>query len=104
MCSGLRPAPSRSGRSGWRTAGGAGALGGDFGVRTPEIRETQGLGGTWVVARSLAAEPQPADHGAVAVDVIAHEVREQPPALPDQLEQAAARMVVVLVRAQMLGE
>ena len=68
------------------------------------IRETQGLGGTWVVARSLAAEPQPADHGAVAVDVIAHEVREQPPALADQLEQAAARVVVVLVRAQMFGE
>ena len=44
------------------------------------------------------------DQGAVALEVRALEVVEQAAAAPDELEQAAARVVVLRVRAQVLGE
>src|SRR6185312_8586643 len=44
------------------------------------------------------------DQGAVALEVRALEVVEQPATAPDELEQAAARVVVLRVRAQVLGE
>src|SRR5262245_26916288 len=44
------------------------------------------------------------DQGAVALEVRALQVVEQPSAAPDELEQAAARVVILRVRAQVLGE
>jgi hypothetical protein len=38
----------------------------------------------------LLAEPEPSDCRAVALDVLAREVRQQPPALSNELEQPAA--------------
>src|SRR4051812_21551301 len=46
-------------------------------------------------ARGLAAESEPSDDGAVAGGVLLHEIREKAPALADELEEAAARMVVL---------
>src|SRR3990170_8893119 len=67
--------------------------------------ETQVPEGAWVDReRCLAAQPEAADDGAVPVHVIADEVREQPSALPDELEQPAARVIVLREAAQMLRQ
>src|SRR3954471_8997267 len=52
----------------------------------------------------LAAQAELADQRAVALEILRLEVVEEPPAAPDQHEQPAARMVVVLVGPQMLRE
>ena len=53
---------------------------------------------------SLAAQPEPADDGAVAVVVVAHQVRKQASTLSDELEKSASRVVVLGKAAQMLGQ
>ena len=45
--------------------------------------------------RRLAAESEPSDDGAVARVVLLHQVREKAAALADELEEAAARMIVL---------
>ena len=67
--------------------------------------ETQGLAapGSWQVG-DLAAQSQLANHRAVAIDVLADEVRQKAPALTDELQQTATGVVVVLVGAQMLRQ
>lgn len=52
----------------------------------------------------LLAEAQPCDHVAVPVHVTVVQIAELPPPLPDQHQQSAPRVVVVLVRFQVLGE
>src|SRR6478752_10500073 len=52
----------------------------------------------------LAAEAELGDQGAVALEVGALEVTEQAAALADQHQQAAARVVVLAVLTQVLGE
>src|SRR5258707_10212509 len=54
--------------------------------------------------RRLAAESEPSDDGAVARGVLLHEVREKAATLTDELEEAAARMVVLGKAPEMLGE
>src|SRR5579884_1105386 len=54
--------------------------------------------------RELAAEAELLDEGAVALEVRPLQVVQEPAAATDQLEQAATRVVVVLVRAQVLGQ
>src|SRR5205085_3739610 len=54
-------------------------------------------------ARS-SPQPELLDESAVAVEVLALEVVEQPPPLADEHQQAAPRVVVVLVLAEVLGE
>src|SRR5438128_8126305 len=51
-----------------------------------------------------ATQAELGDEGAVAVDVGALEVAEQAPALADHHQQPAARVVVLAVRAQVLGQ
>src|SRR3954470_4847261 len=51
-----------------------------------------------------SAQAELADERAVALEVPLLQVVEQPPALADEHEQAAARVVVLLVLAQVLGE
>src|SRR5262249_49436896 len=51
-----------------------------------------------------APKPQLLDEGAVALEIRALEIVQKAAAPADELEQAAPRVVVVLVRAQMLGE
>src|SRR4029450_928261 len=51
-----------------------------------------------------AAQAEALDERAVAGDVVALEVAQQPPAAADHLEQAATRVVVVLVDLEVLGE
>ena len=53
---------------------------------------------------SLAAQPEPADDGAVAVVVVAHQVRKKSATLSDELEKSASRVVVLGKAAQMLGQ
>src|SRR3990170_2554347 len=67
------------------------------------IRVT-GRSGTRHACVWLAAQSKPRDHGAVTVNVVADEVGQQPTALTDELEQSSARVVVVLVRAQVLRQ
>jgi len=45
-------------------------------------------------AASLAAKPEPSDDGPVARAVLLHQIREKAAALADELEEAAARMIV----------
>src|SRR5581483_2531106 len=52
----------------------------------------------------LAAEAELLDEGAVALEILALQVVQEPAAATDQLEQATTRVVVVLVRAQVLGQ
>src|SRR5579859_2657065 len=52
----------------------------------------------------LAPEAELLDQSAIALDVRALEIVEQAASPPDELEQAAARMVVLGVRAHVLGE
>src|SRR4051812_43271910 len=52
----------------------------------------------------LTPEAELLDQRAVGLDVLALEIVEQPAAPADELEQAAPRVVVLRVRAEMLGE
>src|SRR4051794_3387379 len=53
---------------------------------------------------ALAPQPELADQRAVALEVVLLEIVEEPAAPADEHQQAAARMMVVLVLAQVLGE
>ena len=52
----------------------------------------------------LATQAEVGDERAVALEVGALEVAQQPAALADQHQQAAARVVVLALRAQVLGQ
>src|SRR5690606_11778971 len=52
----------------------------------------------------LLTQVQRRDHAPVALDVRFLQVVEQPPPLPHELEQPAARVVVLLVDFEMLGQ
>src|SRR5215831_21016323 len=52
----------------------------------------------------LAAQAELLDEGAVALEVVLLQVVQEAAAPPDELEQPAPRVMVVLVRAQMLGQ
>src|SRR5439155_26591056 len=54
--------------------------------------------------RLLPPEAQARDERPVALDVLAPQVVQQPPAAPDHLQQAAPGVVVLLVRLQVLRE
>src|ERR1700682_1649203 len=54
--------------------------------------------------KKLLPDPKPVDQLAVTGRILGLQIIEQPPPLPDQLEQAAPRVVVFLVRFEMLGE
>src|SRR5689334_20549739 len=54
--------------------------------------------------RRLLADAERVDQLAVAIEVLVLEVVEQPTALADQLEEATTRVVVLLVRLEVLGE
>src|SRR3954462_13912514 len=56
------------------------------------------------ISGALAAEAEFLDEGAVALEVLLLQVAEQAAALADEHEQAAARVVVLLVRPQVLGQ
>src|SRR5687768_11884916 len=67
--------------------------------------ETQVPRRAWVDRlRCLATQPQAADDGAIPIHVIADQVGEQPSTLPDELQEPAARMVVLREAAQMLRQ
>ena len=53
------------------------------------------------VGRALAAEPESADDRAVAVVVIAHQVRKQSTPLSNELEEAAPRVMILGKAVQM---
>jgi hypothetical protein len=59
---------------------------------------------TWNGSRPSPPEPELGDNRPVALDVGPLQVVEQTAPLPDQLEQPAARIVIVGVRFQMVGE
>src|SRR5213592_1919265 len=63
-----------------------------------------GVPGATIPTRRLPAQAELANQRAVALEVLLLQVVEQAPALADQHEQAAARMVVLLVVAQVLRE
>src|SRR5207248_6004502 len=52
----------------------------------------------------LLPDPQTVDQLAVPGGILRLEVIEQPPALADELEQSAPRVVVLLVRLEVLGQ
>src|SRR6478735_6262559 len=52
----------------------------------------------------LLADAETTDQIRVAFRVLALEIVEQPPALADQLEEAATRVMILRVRLEMLGE
>src|SRR5918992_2348875 len=60
--------------------------------------------GTPVRPPRSAAEPEALDERPVAGDIVVLEVAEQPAAAADHLQEAAARVVVVLVDLEVLGE
>src|SRR4051812_24786325 len=55
-------------------------------------------------ALRLAAQAELLDQGAVALEILALQVIQEAAAPSDELEQAATRVVVVLVRAEVLGQ
>src|SRR4029078_12304029 len=55
-------------------------------------------------AGRLAAESEPAEDAPVARAVFLHEIRKKAAALADELEEAAARMVVLGKTLEMLGQ
>ena len=55
-------------------------------------------------SRPSPPEPELGDDGSVALDIGALQVVQQPAALADQLEQSTARIVVVGVRLEVVGE
>src|SRR3954467_15540441 len=55
-------------------------------------------------ALRLAAQAELLDQGAVALEILALQVVQEAAAPSDELEQAATRVVVVLVRAEVLGQ
>ena len=55
-------------------------------------------------SRPSPPEPELGDDGPVAFDVGALQVVQQPAPLADQLQQPAARIVVMGVRLEMVGE
>ena len=57
-----------------------------------------------ISARRLSPDPELGDEGAVAPDVYVPQVVQQSPLLADQEKEAAARVVVLGVRLQVLGE
>ena len=54
--------------------------------------------------KCLSAQAEALDQRAVALDVDALQVAQEPAALADQQQQAAAAVVVVLVLTRVLGE
>src|SRR6266545_550657 len=52
----------------------------------------------------LAPQPQLLDEGTVALEVVLLEIRQEPAAAADELQQAPPRVVVLRMGAQMLGE
>src|SRR4029077_1429730 len=52
----------------------------------------------------LAAEAEPSDDGAVARVVLLHEVSEKATALADELEEAAARMIILREAPEMVRQ
>src|SRR5919106_3277146 len=52
----------------------------------------------------LSAQSQPTDHRSIPIDVRADQVCEQSTPLADQLEQAAAGMIVFLIGPKMLRQ
>jgi hypothetical protein len=59
---------------------------------------------TGIARSTLLAKTQASDRCAIALDVLSGQIGEQTTPLADQLEEASAGVVVVLVRAQMIGE
>jgi hypothetical protein len=57
-----------------------------------------------IAAFTLLAQPQSSDRRPIALDILAGEVGEQPSPLADQFEQPTARMMIMLVRTQMVSE
>src|SRR3954447_11948723 len=55
-------------------------------------------------ARRLAAQAELLDEGAIALEILALQVVQEAPAAPDELEQSTTGVVVVLVRAEVLGQ
>jgi len=56
------------------------------------------------LATRLSADAQIVDDGTVALNVVAAHIIEQSAAAPDQHQQTATRMVILLVNLQVLGE
>src|SRR5258706_2411182 len=56
------------------------------------------------VRRRLAAESEPSDDDSVARAVLLHQVGEKAAALADELEEAAARMIVFREALEMAGQ
>ena len=83
-------------------------------ISPPLPRERGGLSQLPLAGRSslrlplppvpLPSEAQLLDQGAVALEVVPLKVVEQPPPAADELQQPAPRVVVVLVRAQVLRQ
>ena len=57
-----------------------------------------------MIATALLAQAELADQRAVALEVVLLQVVQQAAALADEHEQPAARVVILLVLAQVLGE
>jgi hypothetical protein len=62
--------------------------------------------GDWAVCpfSNLLADTQAANQLRIALGILHFQVVEQPAALTDQLEQAAARMMIFRVRLEVFGE
>lgn len=57
-----------------------------------------------ILLTRLFSQPVACDGRAVSLDVILAQVGKKSPAAADHLQEAAARMVIVLMRAQMIGQ
>src|SRR5690606_4776030 len=89
-----------------RTAGLTGDFAGLQGDEMLAVLELLGVLGhePGSLSRRLAAQAEFADQRLVALVVLALEVIQQPATLVDQLEQATAGMVVLLVLGEVLGQ
>jgi hypothetical protein len=52
----------------------------------------------------LLAEAQSGDNGAISLHILSVEIGELSPSLSDHLEKPTERVVVMLVKSQVLGE
>src|SRR5215216_7127397 len=71
--------------------------------RTP-FRDACRRKGVRPLSAPLLADIQSLDQVRIALRILAFEVVEQTPALPDQHQQAAARVMILCVRLEVLGE
>ena len=60
--------------------------------------------GMYVTVQNLPPQSKPGDNGAIAIDVVLVEIREQASPSTDELQQPTARLMIVRMLPQVLDQ